>query len=325
MTVSEMKSQHESVATLKEIKYKKKNLIKYMLIDYQLYLIILLPLLWLIIFRYYPMYGAQIAFRKFIATEGIWGSPWVGFYHFTRFFNSYKFWDILINTLGLSLYQLIGGFPVPIILALSLNATEKLALKKTVQFATYMPHFISTVVMVGIIMQFLNPRIGIINVILKHLGGGSTNFMGIPNYFKSIYVWSGVWQTAGWGTIIYLAALAGIDTELHEAAMIDGASRFRRILHIDFPGILPTTVVLLILNTGRIMQLGFEKVYLMQNPLNLRASEVISTYVYKIGLASASADFSYSTAIGLFNSLVNLILIIAVNQVAKKLGETSLW
>lgn len=303
----------------------KRKIINYLRSEYQLYIIILLPLVWLLIFKYYPMYGAQLAFKKFIPKEGIWGSPWVGFKNFLRFFSSYRFWDILKNTLGISFYQLLAGFPIPIILALALNATEQQRLKKTVQFVTYMPHFISTVVMVGIIMQFLNPRIGLIRHVFTMFNMESVDLLAAPENFKHIYVWSGVWQRTGWGTIVYLAALASIDPELHEAAMIDGASRFKRIWHIDFPGILPTTIVLLLMNVGRVMQLGFEKVFLMQNPLNLRSSEVISTYVYKVGLASATSDFAYATAIGLFNSLVNIILIVSVNYLARKFSETSLW
>lgn len=293
--------------------------------NYQLYLIILLPVIYVLVFNYYPMYGAQIAFRDYVPTKGIWGSEWVGLDNFTRFFKRQDAWRIIGNTLSLSIYQLIAGFPIPIILALSLNSARDGMFKKTVQTVTYAPHFISVVVMVGIVMQFLAPRTGIINKIIEILGGTPTNFMGEPEYFRSIYVWSGVWQTTGWGSIIYLAALAGIDPSLHEAAIVDGASRFQRILHIDIPGIMPTAIILLIMNTGQIMNIGFEKVFLMQNPLNLRTSEIISTYVYKVGLASSAGDFSYSTAIGLFNSVINFVLIVAVNQIAKRVTETSLW
>jgi ABC-type polysaccharide transport system permease subunit len=272
------------------------------------------------------MYGIQLAFKDFSGVLGIWGSPWVGLDNFRQFFESYLFWRLIWNTIGISLYELAVGFPIPILLALALNTTIREKFKKTVQFIVYMPHFISTVVMVGIILQFLSPKTGMINFALESFGmQEEIDFMGIPEYFKSIFVWSGVWQNAGWGTIIYLATLASVDQSLHEAATIDGASRLQRVIHIDIPCIIPTMVILLILQTGSIMNIGFEKVLLMQNPLNLTASEVISTYVYKIGLASAAADFSYSTAIGLFNSVVNFILLLVVNQAARRLGQTSLW
>ncbi|AEE97005.1 ABC transporter permease [Mahella australiensis] len=304
---------------------KKQNRWKLMKKSSQLYLIILLPVIYILVFNYYPMYGAQIAFRDYMPTKGIWSSPWVGLDNFARFFRRHDAWRIIGNTLSLSVYQLIAGFPIPIILALSLNSTKDGMFKKSVQTITYAPHFISTVVMVGIVMQFLSPRIGIINKIIEILGGTPTDFMGKSQYFGSIYVWSGVWQSTGWGSIIYLAALAGIDPSLHEAAIVDGASRFQRIIHIDIPGIMPTAIILLIMNAGQIMNIGFEKVFLMQNPLNLRSSEIISTYVYKMGLASSAGDFSYSTAIGLFNSVVNFVLIVTVNQIAKRVGEVSLW
>ncbi len=293
--------------------------------NYQLYLVLIIPVAYVIIFRYIPMYGAQIAFRNYRVSKGIWGSDWVGLYHFKRFVTSYQFSRVMVNTLGINVYQLLAGFPIPIILALSLNSTNIYRLKKMAQTTTYIPHFISTVVMVGILLQFLSPRIGIFNMIRDLVGLQRLHFIAEPEYFKSIYVWSGIWQSTGWGSIIYLAALSSVDPFLHEAATIDGATKFQRVLHIDIPGILPTAIILLILNAGRMMNVGFEKVFLMQNELNLRASEVIQTYVYKVGLASATANYSYSTAIGLFNSVINLILIMTVNRVARKLGDTSLW
>jgi len=293
--------------------------------DYQLYLIILLPFAWLLIFQYGPMYGLQLAFKNFRIMDGIWGSPWVGFDHFVKFFQSHQFSRVVGNTILISLYELVASFPIPIILALALNATLRTKFKLTVQFVTYMPYFISTVVMVGIILQFLNPRIGIINMGLGLFGAEPVNFMGEPSMFKSIYVWSGIWQNAGWGTIIYLAALSAVSPEIHEAATIDGASRLQRIWHVDLPGIMPTIITLLILNMGSIMGIGFEKIFLMQNPLNISSSEVISTYVYSVSLASSAPNYSFATAIGFFNSFVNLILIMTVNQIAKKVGETSLW
>lgn len=293
--------------------------------NYQLYLLSLLPLVWLIIFKYVPMYGVIVAFKNFSPSRGILGSPWVGMKYFVRFFESFYFERIMLNTIGINVYELVAGFPVPIILALALNSSLRRGYKKTVQFVVYMPHFISTVVMVGIILRMLSPTTGVTASLLKALGGEPIDFISVPEYFKSIYVWSGVWQNAGWGTIIYLAALSSIDPQLYEAASIDGANRFRQIRHIDIPGILPTIVILLILNTGRMMSIGFEKVFLMQNPLNLESSEVISTYIYKVGLASDFPDFSYGAAIGLFLSVINLIMLVSVNKIAKQLGGTTLW
>ena len=293
--------------------------------NYQLYLILLVPFVWIIIFRYMPMYGAQIAFRNYSVSRGIWGSEWVGLAQFRRFVTSYQFERVIVNTILVSVYQLAAGFPFPIILALALNSTNVFRLKKIVQTTTYIPHFISTVVMVAMVLQFLSPRIGVFNDVRRLVGLEAVHFIADPGYFRSIYVWSGVWQSAGWGSIIYLAALSSIDPSLHEAATIDGAGKFQRILHIDVPGIMPTAVILLIINAGMLMNVGFEKAFLLQNDLNLRASEVIQTYVYKVGLASAMANYSYSTAIGLFNAVINLILIVTVNKIAGKLGETSLW
>lgn len=293
--------------------------------SWQLYVLLLLPLAYFFIFKYMPMYGAQIAFRKYTVTKGIWGSEWVGLMYFKKFFTSYNFWPILTNTLKVSLYQLIVAFPFPIIVALSINVLRQKKFKKAVQLTLYAPHFISVVVMSGLIIQFLDPRLGLINRIIVALGGTATNFMGDPGAFADIYVWSHIWQNTGWGTIIYLAALSGIDETLHEAAQIDGASRIKRIWHIDIPGILPTAVILLIMNAGRIMQLGFQKVLLLQNPLNIEASEVIQTYTYKVGLASQMANFSYSSAIGLFTSVINFILIITVNRMAKKMNNSGIW
>lgn len=292
---------------------------------WQLYVLMALPFAYIVIFKYVPMYGAQIAFRNFSASKGIWGSTWVGFEHFIRFFESYEFWNIMWNTVALSFYQLIAGFPFPILLALSLNYVKHEKFKKTVQMVTYAPHFISVVVMVGIIFQMLDPRIGIVNIILKWCGFEAVNWMGDAGYFRSIYVWSGVWQNVGFSCIIYLAALAGIDPSLHEAAVVDGASKLRRMWHIDLPGILPIAVILLILEVGRMLEIGFEKSFLMQNPLNLTTSEIVDTYVYKVGLASNIVNFSYSSAIGLFKNVINLILLITVNRLAKKLGQSSLW
>ena len=293
--------------------------------SWQLYVLLIIPLAYLILFKYGPMYGAQIAFKDYRITQGIWESPWAGLKHFRRFVNSFDFWMLIRNTLALSFYELLAGFPVPIILALSLNYVGKSGFKKTVQMITYAPHFISTVVMVGIILQFLAPRFGLVNLVIQAFGGESINFMGRVGWWRSIFVWSGVWQRAGYGSIIYLAALSSIDPQLHEAAIVDGATKPQRIWHIDLPGIMPTAVILLILNIGRILNIGFEKVLLMQNSLNLPVSEIIDTYVYKIGLASPTVNFAYPTAIGLFRSVISFILLITVNRIAKHVTESSLW
>lgn len=304
---------------------RRKTLGRQLKLDWQLYVIIALPLIWLIVFQYVPMYGVQIAFKKFQATKGILGSEWVGFSQFSKFFESYNFKKVVGNTLAISFYDLVVGFPFPIILALLLNNCLKPRFKKTVQIITYMPYFISTVVMVGIIIQFTSPKVGIINFALQALGRDPVDFMAVPGYFRHIYVWTNIWQGTGWNAIIYLSALAAVDPGLHEAAMIDGASRWKRMLHVDLPGIIPTVTILLIMRVGQIMSVGFEKAFLMQNSLNLDTSELISTYVYKIGLASAAADFSYAAAIGLFNSVINLVLISSVNFISTKTSETSLW
>lgn len=298
---------------------------KQVLQGWQLYVLLSLPIAYIVIFKYVPMYGAVIAFKNFQVSRGILGSPWVGLTHFHRFVTSYQFTRVLRNTLVLSFYSLAAGFPLPILLALSLNYVTNLRYKKTVQLVTYAPHFISTVVMVGMILRFLDTRSGVVNNALGLVGFGPVNFMAEPAYFSSIYVWTGVWQNLGYGSIIYLAALSGIDPELHSAAIVDGATKVQRMWHIDLPGILPTATVLLIMNTGRVLDVGFEKAFLMQNPLNLRVSEIINTYVYKVGLTAAFPNYSYSAAIGLFKSIIGLILIITVNRVAKTLSETSLW
>ena len=290
---------------------------------WQLYLLVLAPIAYFVIFKYIPMYGAQIAFREFSITRGITGSEFIGMAHFEAFFNSPNFWLLIKNTLGISIFSLIVGFPAPIILALALNEVRSVRFKKTVQMVTFAPFFISTVVMVSMIIIFLSPRLGFVDHIVRALGSESINFMGVPGYFKSIFVWSNVWQGVGYGAVIYLAALAGINPELYEAAKVDGASRIKKIVHVDIPGIAPAIIILLILSVGQIMNVGFEKIYLMQNPLNLSTSEVISTYVYKTGLLGA--NFSFSAAVDLFNSVLNLILLITVNSIAKRISDNSLW
>ncbi len=293
--------------------------------NWDLYLIILLPVAYIIVFKYLPMYGAHIAFKDYMLAKGIGQSPWVGLKHFNHFFDSYSFLQIMGNTIELSIYSLLAGFPVPVILALMLNYCTNKTYKKTVQLATYAPHFISTVVMVGIIMQVLSIRTGVVNLLVQSLGGDPVNFLSKPQYFSSIYVWTNIWQRAGWGSIIYLAALSSVDIELHESAIVFGANKIQRIWHIDLPSIMPTIVIMLILSFGQIMNIGFEKVLLMQNPLNLSASEVIQTYVYKVGISSSIPNYSYASAIGLFLSVISFVLLITVNRIARKVGETSLW
>ena len=288
-----------------------------------LYLLILPVVVYYIIFAYVPMYGVQLAFKNFIAKEGILGSPWVGFDNFSRFFSSYNFMSLLKNTLGISIYSLAVGFPLPIVFALLLNYVRSTKLKKTVQMVSYAPYFISTVVMCGMIIIFLQPSTGIMNQIREMLGLESVAYLSVPEYFKSIYVWTGVWQGLGWSTIIYISALSGVDYEMHEAAIMDGATKIRRMWSIDLPSILPTAVMLLILNFGGIMNVGFEKVFLLQNSLNQRTSDVISTYVYRVGMINN--DYGYSTAVGLFNSVINVILLVSVNQIAKKITKVGLW
>lgn len=304
-------------------KRKKENRIwKSMKRNWRLYVLILPAIIYFVVFHYVPMYGVQIAFKDFIATKGIWGSPFVGFDHFERFFNSYYFGRLLKNTLLLSLYQLLL-FPLPIILALSINELRNGAFKKWTQTLTYAPHFISVVVMVGMIVIFLDTETGLVNRIITAFGGEAIPFLTSPSWFRHVFVWSGVWQTLGWNSIIFIAALAGISPELHEAATVDGATRMQRIWHINIPGILPTIVVLFILNIGSFMSVGFEKVLLMQNSLNAPTSDVIQTFVYQAGLLEG--QYSFAAAIGLFDSFINIALLILFNYVARKVSDTSLW
>jgi len=304
-------------------KPKRRSARKRVRLNWELYLFIAPAFLYYLIFHYGPMYGIQIAFKNFIPTKGITGSPWVGFDHFTRFFDSYYFWDLLWNTLSISLYELAVGFPLPILLALAFNEAKDGLFKRTVQTVTYSPHFISVVVMSGIIITFLSPSTGILVHIVELFGIEAPQFLTDPRWFKTVYVLSGVWQSTGWGTIIYLAALSAVDPQQHEAAIMDGATRLQRIVHINIPAIFPTITILLILNMGGILSVGFEKILLLQNSLNMGSSDVISTFVYRSGLLDA--QYSFSTAVGLFNSVINAILLILFNQIARRTGETSLW
>lgn len=306
-------------------KTKKQKKINFMWIlkrNWVCYLFILPMLIYVIIFNYIPMYGIQLAFKDYRVADGIWGSAWVGLKHFKTFFESYQFKDLLWNTLSLSLYSLIAGFPMPIIFALLLNYITNVKLKKVVQMVTYAPHFISTVVYCGMILIFLSSD-GVINQLLKLIGIDSVAFLTNPSNFRHIYVWSGVLQNIGWGSIMYISVLTSVDPTLHEAATVDGATRFQRLLHIDLPAIVPTMVIMLIMRAGEIMDLGFEKAFLLQNNINLDYSEIIATYVYRIGIQGG--QFSYSSAIGLFNNVINMVLLVVVNKIAKKVSDVSLW
>lgn len=305
---------------------RPKSLFERMYKSRQLYIFLLPALLSLLIFSYWPMYGILLAFKEYMPLKGIIGSPWAsnfGMEHFQRFFSNPKALKLIWNTIVISLYSLIAGFPIPIILALGLNSLRSVKLKKFVQTVTYAPHFISIVVLVGMINIFLSPNSGLINKIVELFGHEPILFMGYEKYWRHIYIWSGIWQSMGWSAIIYIASLAGVSPELHEAAIVDGATKMQRIKHIDIPTIMPTMVIILILNCGSIMGVGFEKAYLMQNPLNLGVSEIISTYIYKVGLIDA--QYGLSTAVGIFNSVVNAILLISVNKIAKRVSSNSLW
>lgn len=290
--------------------------------SWQWYLMLLPALIYIIIFNYGPMYGVQIAFKRYNAAKGIWGSPWVGLDHFERFLRYPYMWNLIRNTLSLTLYTM-ATFPMPIILALALNEIRHRKYKKTVQMITYIPHFLTEVVVVSLVMMFLDPSTGPINNVIAALGGQKQNFMGIPEAFSSIYVWSGVWQGVGWSSILYLSALSSIDQELIEAARIDGANRFRVVWHINLPGIAPTITICFIMSMGGLLSVGFSKVLLMQNPMNNSVSETISTYVYQTGLKGG--QFAYTSAIGLLNNVVNIIILLIVNRICKAVSETSLF
>lgn len=290
---------------------------------YRLYLMLALPLAYLILFCYVPMGSLIIAFEDYSVRQGIFKSQWIGLLQFEKIFSTPTFAQLLRNTLALSLYSFVAGFPMPILLALALNECPSRIFKKTVQSITYAPYFLSTVVVVSIMTQFFHTRTGLVNNVIVGLGGSARNFMGETQSFRHLYVWSGVWKSAGYSAVLYLASLSSVDASLHEAAILDGANKVQRVIHVDLPSILPTVVISMILSLGSLMSLGYEKAYLMQNDLNMSVSEILSTYVYKRGLQDI--QYSYSTALGLFNSLCNLLLICLANFIARKVGETSLW
>lgn len=296
--------------------------------NWVLYLFLLPAVIYIVIFHYVPMYGLLTAFKNYKPRLGIWGSPWAknnGFYHFLRFFRLHNFWVLIRNTSVISLYSIFVGFPLPVILALMLNCSENQYIKKTNQFVTYAPHFISTVVVVSIINVIFSPRLGIVVSVLRNLGllKGYLNVLTSASVFPHLYVWSGIWSNVGWNSIIYLAALSSVDNQLYEAAMIDGASRLKRIWYVDLPEIIPTLVTMFILRIGNIFSTGFEKAFLMQNALNLETSEVLSTYVYKVGIVDQ--QYSFSTVVGLFNSVVNIVFLLIFNAISKKVADMSLF
>ncbi|MDL2231991.1 ABC transporter permease subunit [Ruminococcaceae bacterium OttesenSCG-928-L11] len=290
--------------------------------NWGLYLMLVPAIVYLIVFHYFPMYGVTIAFKDFSARLGIMGSPWVGLKHFTRVFTSPNFLPIVGNTLVLSFYQLVVTFPLPILLALMINSCFSKRLGTVLKNITYAPYFISVVVLVGMMFIMFAPR-GVFNQILVFFGAQPRLFMGEEQYFRHMFVFSNVWQTTGWSSIIYMAALSGVSPELHEAAVVDGASKLRRVISIDLPMIVPTAAIILTLNVGGVMSLGFEKAYLMQTPLNIEIAEILSTYVYKKGLLDI--DYSYAAAVGLFNNVINLVLLSAVNWFSRRITKSSLW
>jgi len=294
--------------------------------NWQFYAMLLLPLLWYFIFCYMPMPGVILAFKKYSALKGIYGSAWANPWYkwFMKFYQSPYFGRTIGNTFILSFTSLLLGFPLPILLALLLNEIRNKHYQKFVQNITYVPHFLSTVVLVGMLTCFTNRDYGIVNKVIESMGGKAENWMQVPAVFRGLYVGSGVWQNMGWDSIIYIAALAGVDPQLHESAYIDGANRYQCMWYINLPCIMPTVVIMLILNSGYILSVGFEKVYLMQNDLNIAVSDVISTYVYRVSLLSSN-QFELSTAIGLFNSIINCTMLVIVNAISRKLSDVQLW
>jgi putative aldouronate transport system permease protein len=288
-----------------------------------LYLLFLPVLVWYIMFCYVPMYGIVIAFKDYNIFRGIAASPWAGFKYFQQFFNSVFFWRLIRNTFLISFYGLIFGFPAPILLALLFNELKNGLFKKSVQTISYLPHFISTVIIVSMFVQFLAPRAGLINNLIEMFGGQRVYFLGDSKYFRPLYTIMGIWRGVGWGTIIYLAALTGINVELYEAAIIDGCNRFRQTLHVTLPGIASTITIMLIFRVGELLSVGSESIILMYNPAIYETADVISTYVYRRGLIDA--EYSFGAAVGLFNAAIGLVLIGITNALARRYSDTSLW
>jgi putative aldouronate transport system permease protein len=326
LSIPEMISRWKGVVIFLMNGTKKTTYNKILVADFKrnrtLYLMAVPVLAYYIIFHYVPIYGASIAFKDFSPGKGIWGSPWIGFEHFRGFFDSYYFWKILRNTILLNVFQLIWAFPAPIVFALLINEIRNIVFKKTVQTVTYMPHFISTVVICGLIKDFCATD-GLISNILALFGIEPSNLLIRPELFRTIYISSDLWKNLGWGSIIYLVALAGISQELYEAAIIEGAGRWKQTLHITIPGISPTIIILLILRIGQMMTVGFEKIILLYNPLTYETADVISSFVYRKGIIDI--NYSYASAVGLFNSAVNFMLLILANRISKRFSETHLW
>jgi putative aldouronate transport system permease protein len=321
---AETKKINENLSTINHVKPTKKvTVLTTFKRDYQLWLMILPAIAVIVIFNYIPMYGIQLAFREFDFTKGLAGGEWVGLKYFDQFIHNYMFKELMKNTITISLATIILGFPAPIIMALIINQVFGRRWKKTLQTTVYLPHFISMVVMVGLLNVLLSPETGVVGHLMKALGLGDINLLASEKTFVPVYVLSDIWQHAGWNSIIYLAALASVDPQLYDSAKIDGASRWQTIRYVDIPAIVPTMIILFILSMGNIINTGFEKIFLMQNPLNLPVSEVIATYVYKIGIISS--QFSYSAAIGLFNTLINFVFLLAMNTIAKRFSNISLW
>jgi len=287
------------------------------------YVLLILPVTFLLIFHYGPMWGLQIAFRDFQSQTPILQMPWRGLHYFEQFFSSALFWQFFRNTIIIAGYSLVAGFPLPIILAICLNECRHLRYKKSVQLITYMPYFITTVVLVSMILQFTARETGIVNNVIYALGGNRVDFMARTQYFRHIFVWTGIWQSTGFSAIIYLAALSSISPDLIDAAKVDGCNKWRRIWHVDLPGILPTVIILLILNVSSLVNVGFERIFLMQNPFNLSVSEVLSTYIWRVGVSGG--NYSFAAAAGLFNNIISFGLILIANFTARRLSETSLW
>lgn len=314
---------HQKSQKIAPVVNPKRKLWKQILKRYDLYLMLLLPMAWYILLMYGPMYGLQIAFKDYIPVNGFWGSEWVGLEHFKRFFDSYYFWRLIKNTITIEMFSLIFGFPIPILLALLVNEIRVKKFKKTLQNITYIPHFISVVVLVGMLSLFLDPQNGIINIALSHIGIDPVAYMQKAEWFKFLFISSNIWTNMGWQSIIYIAALSGVDPQLYEAATVDGASRLKRIIHVSIPAILPTIIILFILDIGHFMDIGFQKILLMQNDLNMSSSDVIATFTYRKGILDG--EYSFTTAIGLFDAVINFILLILINQLARKKASTSLW
>lgn len=294
--------------------------------DWQLYVLLFPLILWYILFTYKPMYGLQIAFKDYSIIRGITDSPWVGFKHFQEFLQGEYFWRVMKNTLLISVYSLVFGFPAPILLAVLLNEVKNKRYKKVVQTATYLPHFLSIVVVCGMVVNMLSPSSGLINHLIRLCGGEGVYFLSKPEYFRTIYVIMNIWKETGFSAIVFMAAIAGIDMELYEAAVVDGANRFRQIWHVTLPGILPTVAIMLILRLGSILNVGYEAIILLYQPATYETSDVISTYIYRTGLTNpGGAEYDFAAAVGMFNSVISFLLVIVSNAISKKITEQGIW